>query len=235
MRKEPYGVGSFVHVFKRGARKMHIVRDEDDRWRFLKLLRYLNDADAPRNWERDITPENIRDGFSRPDHWKKPRPYVSVLAYCLMDNHFHLLLQERTEGGIAKFMQRLGTSMSAYFNARYGESGTLFQGSYKARTVKTDRQLQYLAAYINVKNPFERYPGGLERAAQEFDAAFAWAQEYPFSSLRDYATTPRSSLLDVSAALKVLEHGAPFKRFARDVIYGKVDIDDADILIADSE
>ncbi len=80
---------------KRGTRGIPIVRDEDDQWRFLKLLRYLNDANTPRNWERDIGPDNVRAGFSRPEHWGKEKPYVSVLAFCLMDNHFHLLVQER--------------------------------------------------------------------------------------------------------------------------------------------
>src|ERR1700690_699572 len=121
MRKEPFSVGSYVHVLNRGTRRMDIVRDDADRWRFLKLIRYLNDANVPRNWEREIGPDHVRRGFARPDTWGTAQPYVSVLAYCLMDNHFHLLMRERIDGGISKFMQRLCTSMSLYFNAKYGE------------------------------------------------------------------------------------------------------------------
>lgn len=233
MRREDFSVGSFVHVMKRGARRTDIVRDKADRWRFLKLIRYLNDSNVPRNWERDITPEHIKSGFQRPHHWGKPQPYVSVLAFCLMDNHFHLLLQERTEGGIAKFMQRVCTSMAAYFNAKYAESGTLFQGAYKARTVKTDEQLQYLAAYINVKNPFERYPSGFEHAVREFDTAFQWAQNDPFSSLADYAQKPNSALLDHSLIREVFLHGEHFRNFSRDMVLGRALIDDEDILMID--
>src|SRR3954466_5129667 len=105
MRRDPYGVGSYIHVFNRGTKRMNIVRDEDDRWRFLKLVRYLNDANVPRNWERDIGPDLIRAGFDRPDHWPARDPYVSILAFCLMDNHFHLLVREQKEGGLSKFMQ----------------------------------------------------------------------------------------------------------------------------------
>ena len=104
MRKETFGEDVIVHVVQRGARQANIVRDEADRWRFLRLLRYLNDESVPRNWEREIAPEHIRAGFTRPDQWNEPQPYVSILAYCLMDNHFHILLQERMENGIAKFM-----------------------------------------------------------------------------------------------------------------------------------
>ena len=55
MRKEQFGIGTFVHVVNRGAHKINIVRTDADRWRFLKLLRYLNDVSVPRNWERDIS------------------------------------------------------------------------------------------------------------------------------------------------------------------------------------
>jgi len=112
MRREPFSVGSFVHVMKRGARGGPIVRDENDRWRFLKLLHYLNDAKVPRNWERDISGEHIQSGFSRPDHWPEPEPYVSVLAFCLLDNHFHILAQEKQEDGMSRFMQLASGSQS---------------------------------------------------------------------------------------------------------------------------
>ena len=92
MRKEVFGVGTLVHIVQRGARQVSIVRDNSDRWRFLRLLRYLNDADVPRNWEREITPDDIRAGFRRPETWGEQKPYVSILAFCLMDNHVHLLV-----------------------------------------------------------------------------------------------------------------------------------------------
>lgn len=223
MRKEPYTVGSYVHIVKRGAHGADIVRDDADRWRFLRLMRYLNDDNAPRNWERDVTNDHIRRGFERPESWAAPRPYVAILAYCLMDNHFHLLVQERIEGGISKFMQRLCTSMAKYFNAKYKEQGTLFQGAYQARTIEEDRHLQYLAAYIQVKNPFERYPKGMRSAVQEYDTALEWVLDDPFSSLADYLGERRSSLLDYDAIRDVFNETHRFRKFARDVIEGRIE------------
>ena len=226
MRKEPYSVGSYVHVYNRGTRRMNIVRNDDDRWRFLKLVRYLNDANVPRNWERDIGPEHIRQGFVRPDHWDKAQPYVSILGYCLMDNHFHFLFREAEEGGISRFMQRLCTSMSAYFNAKYDEGGTLFQGSFQARTVESDRQLQYLNPYIHIKNPLERYPGGLSQAIENFEDAFEWARQYKFGGLISTMSNDFSSLLDHAAIADVMVDGHKFKEFAHDVLLGrKIPID----------
>jgi hypothetical protein len=223
MRKEPFSVGSYVHIIKRGARGADIVRDDNDRWRFLRLVRYLNDDNVPRNWERDITNEHILEGFSRPDMWDEQAPYVSVLAYCLMDNHFHLLVQEKVEGGISKFMQRLCTSMSLHFNTKYKEKGTLFQGAYKARTVDSDEYLQYLVAYIQVKNPFERYPGGVQNAVREFDAALEWVMQDPFNSLADYLGMRQSALLDHVLVDDIFENQHSFSAFARDVIEGKIE------------
>lgn len=220
MRKEIFGTDVIAHIVQRGARRSSIVRDEADRWRFLRLLKYLNDESVPRNWEREISPDHVRAGFKRPDSWDEPKPYVSILAYCLMDNHFHILMQEKEKDGIAKFMQRLCTSMAAHFNTKYQETGSLFQGPYKARVVTDDVHLQYLAAYIQIKNPFERYPRGLREAVRNFEEAFSWTKSDPFSSLADYTGARHSSLIDSEAIQEVFET-LNIESFARDVVEGK--------------
>ncbi len=220
MRKETFGKDVIVHVVQRGARQANIVRDESDRWRFLRLIKYLNDDSVPRNWEREIAPEHIRAGFKRPETWGEPAPYVSILAYCLMDNHFHILLQERTEDGIAKFMQRVCTSMAAYFNTKYKERGSLFQGPYRARVVDSDVHLQYLAAYIQIKNPFERYPHGFQNAIQNYKQALEWAQSDPFNSLADYLRLRQRSLVDFEAIDEIFGE-EDLITFGRDLLEGK--------------
>jgi hypothetical protein len=221
MRKEPFSVGSYVHIMKRGARGTPIVHNDDDRWRFLKLIRYLNDSSVPRNWERDITSGHIANDFERPEHWPEADPYVSVLAYCLMDNHFHLLVQERQEKGVSRFMQRLCTSMAAYNNAKYREEGTLFQSAYRAKTVDNDDYLQYLAAYILVKNPFQLHPEGIEAAVRDFNVSLATAESYRFSSLSVFTRKGRSSLLDMEEVEELFERGTAFTRTAKDILYGR--------------
>ena len=221
MRKEPFSVGSYVHIIKRGAKGSAIVRNDDDRWRFLKLIRYLNDSSVPRNWEREVTREHITNDFARPEHWPKPDPYVSILAYTLMDNHFHLLVQEKQEGGISKFMQRLCTSMSSYFNAKYQETGTIFQSAYRAKTVDDDDYLQYLAAYILVKNPFQLHPEGIAAAIRDFKTSLALAEAYRFSSLPVFTRNLRSSLLDMEEIDELFSRGDDFTRAAKDILYGR--------------
>ncbi len=201
MRIEPYSVGSIVHVINRGARGAQITRDESDCDRFLKLLFYLNDeyqCHSKSGWEKDVS--NLSD-FERPSDWPERVPLVRILAWTLMPNHFHLVLQEIHEGGISKFMQRLGGSMSVHFNTKYQQQGSLFQGSFRSRTIITDEYLRYCAAYVMVKNTLELFPGGLQKASLRFDDAWIWALDFPYSSFPLYAIGDK---LNLSPERKIL-------------------------------
>lgn len=75
---------------------------------------------------------------------------VDFVCYCLNQNHFHILIKQIADGGIIKFMHRLGTGYTNYFNGKNKTSGALFQGRYKAIHVDTNEYLLYLSAYINL-------------------------------------------------------------------------------------
>src|SRR3989338_3379849 len=132
MYREPYGVGSFVHVIQRGAHGMAIVRDKSDQERFLFLLAHFNDEFSAENWFRDISMDN-RPSFERPISWPEQEKIVHILGFSLLTNHFHLLLEEIVEGGISKFLQRVGTAISKHYNEKYDERGSLFQGPFRSR------------------------------------------------------------------------------------------------------
>ena len=198
MRVEPHSVDSILHVVKRGARGMDIVLDDADRWRFVKSLFLLNDSHSSTNWYTETANLKL---FERPSHWPEREPLTRIFAWVLIPNHFHLLLQEKSEGGIAKFMQRLCGSMSLCFNLKYESMGSIFQGSYKAKRVDDDSYLRHLAFYIQVKNVLELYPGGLVAALEDFDKAWDWALKYNFSSLPSYALGIGSPILDDTEGL----------------------------------
>ena len=174
MRKEPFGVGSVVHVVKRGTRGLPIVRDREDRERFLLMLLHFNDTFTPLNWFRDLTIHSVEDRFLRPDIWPQKEKLVHILAFSLLDNHFHLLLEEITEGGIARFMHRLGIGMAKSFNEKYRESGALFQGSYRAKTIDDDVYLRYVSVYIQVKNTLEMSPYNNVKNDTDFLKGYQW-------------------------------------------------------------
>lgn len=226
MRKEPYAVGSYVHVVKRGGRGLHIVRDEMDKWRFLLSLLHENDKYHSENWFRDLMDHKLSHTFERPPIWPERQPVVKVLAFTLMPNHFHLLLKEIQKDGISLFMEKVGKAMTHHSNRKYGEKGSLFQGPFRSRTVDSDAYLRYVSAYIMVKNVFELYPkGGIKKALEDFNRAWEWAIEYPYSSLVDYSGKRTCPVIEKELLGEILGSPTGLKNFALDFMSGrKIDL-----------
>lgn len=99
---------------------------------------------------------------------------IKLLTYCLMPNHFHLLIKQVTHDGITKFMRRLCTAYSMVFNQRYKRTGGLFEGNYKAALIETEEQLLHVSRYIH-QNPKD--------LAEVGPIQFI---NYPYSSLPQY-------------------------------------------------
>jgi len=221
MRKESFATGDFIHVFNRGNRKMPIIHNDTDKWRFLKILRFLNDQYSLSNIFREID-ILVKNGkcrqFERPNAWPQHKPLVKILSFCLMPNHYHLLLKEIIDGGVSRFMHKLSTSFTNYSNIKYNEVGSVFQGSYKAKLIKTERYLQYVDVYIQVFNPFELYAGGSEKATKEFDKAFDFTLEYPFCSLGESFCKRKLNIIDRDILSDGFEELQGYKDLARELI-----------------
>lgn len=228
MRKEEFTVGSYVHVVKRGVRGLPIVRDNTDRFRFLLMLTHFNDEFSPQNWYRDLVDAKVQHSLLRPPHWPAQERLVNIIAFCLVENHFHLILEELAEGSIARFMQRLGIGMAKKFNERHEEHGTLFQGAYRARTISDDRYFRYASVYVQLKNALDMYPGGNVSACKDFNRAYNWACSFPYASLGDYAGTFARPVVDTTF-LSSLFTPTEYKTFAKDVILGRYQPDDSEI------
>ena len=94
MRKDPFAVGSYIHVYNRGNRKGLIVHDENDKWYFLKVLRYFNDEYAPPHLWRDLAllqRSNLAKPFEWPKDWPEHKPLVKILAF-ILDFNFSAFL-----------------------------------------------------------------------------------------------------------------------------------------------
>lgn len=199
---------------------MPIVRDAEDRRRFLLMLAHFNDKFAAENWFRDLVDNRLVYSFERPQTWPEQDKIVKVICFCLLDNHFHLILEEIEEGGIAKFMQRFGTAMSKHFNEKYKEKGSMFQGSYRSKTISNDNYLRYVSVYVQVKNAFDIFPGGYASAIKDFDKAYTWATTSPFNSLGDYAGVHVRPIVDKEFLSQVFTP-REFKKFSKDFIEGR--------------
>ncbi len=173
--------GEYYHVFNRGAHRQTLFREKSDWEHFLFSILYLQSPHLFQNAHRIVRAYTPLLGFPVDDtdieHVIAER-FVELVAFCLMPNHFHLLVRETAEDGISRYMQRVGTAYAMYFNTKYETSGHLFQGPYKTVRVETDTQLLYLSAYIH-RNP------------RELKAWRGKEFEYPWSSLQDFTEANR--------------------------------------------
>lgn len=140
-----FAENEYYHVYNRGVEKRVIFLDDQDYIVFLGLLKkYL-----------------IGIQTSKADRHRVLRidDKVQLVAYCLMPNHFHLLLHQTDREGVSKLMRKLSTGYAMYFNNRYNRVGALFQGKYKASRINADAYLQHITRYIHL-NPdnYSRWP-----------------------------------------------------------------------------
>ena len=146
----------FLHIYNRGIAKGVIFFNDRDRKRFLFLIMILQIPETMKNLDRmfknfALNPEMYISSF---DSTELKNRQVELINFCLMPNHFHLLVKETEEGGISKYMQRLQNAYTKYINTKYNRSGHLLQGSYRAVLMEDNEQLLYLSSYIH-KNPRE--------------------------------------------------------------------------------
>lgn len=223
-RTDSIAEGSYAHVCNRGTKKLPILRQRDDLWRLFYNLYYLNTVGRmPEQWVRELQKHGGFSSFVWPEEWGPKEPLVAVLAFCILPNHFHLLLKEVRKGGISKFMHRFTMAYSKFINEKYNENGNLFQGPYRMRVITDNTHLRYLAAYIMVKNTFEIYPKGFRKSLEEFDNAYVWAKDYQFSSLGSYVGSRQSPIITKDILGEIFEKPKDFKKFARECMLYQLD------------
>lgn len=135
----------YYHVFNRGVDKRDVFCDEFDYYRFLKSLKEFNQLDP-------VVSLYIRDRLRNSGvavGSLQNEKLVDIISYCLIPNHFHLILKQLRTGGISEFIKRIGTGYTGYFNHKYERSGVLFQGKFKAVHIKSQDKLLFLSAYVN--------------------------------------------------------------------------------------
>lgn len=149
-----YVENGYYHIYNRGIEKRTIFEDEQDYKTFLKYLKEsLSSPPDPKTITKTFSVRGVTFDAT-PRQVKNFDKKIDLMAYCLMPNHFHLLIKQIGLMDINKFMQSLSTRYSMYFNKKYKRIGKLFQGSYKAVLITTDEYLLHLSRYIHL-NPTE--------------------------------------------------------------------------------
>ena len=176
-RKFQFSIGEFYHLYNRGINKMPIFLDVFDKKRFIKLLFVCNSR-------KSVVFKSIQ-GQSL-DDIDRGETLVDIGIYCLVPNHFHLLIKEKTENGISEFVKKVATGYSMYFNKKYERTGSLFEGPFKAKRIDTDEYLKYIFSYIHL-NPIKIIDSQWkENKITDRVKAKNYLQKYPYSSYFEY-------------------------------------------------
>lgn len=178
IRKVEFAEGEFYHIYNRGNSKQKIFNHKNDYERFINLL-FLANSKNSFNFFNLLKDDHLYD-FKRGD------TLVEIGAYCLMPNHFHILITPKDEGGASKFMQKLTTAYVMYYNQKYERTGGLFEGKFKSEHLSDDRYLKYIFSYIHL-NPVKLIePKWKEFGIKNKNRVLDFLREYVFSSYLDY-------------------------------------------------
>lgn len=158
MRKTEFANEEHYHIFNRGVDKREVFLDTGYYQRFLLSMDLLNDTrDGLMIEWRDYKKSNPKAKLSDFLELSSRKPLVEIVAYCLNPNHYHFILKQIEEKGIERFMHKIGTSFTLYFNKRNKRTGALFQGNFKAAHIDSNEYLLYLSAYVNENNFIHGY------------------------------------------------------------------------------
>ncbi len=183
---------SYYHIFNRGVEKRKVFLKDRDLERFLETIEHcLSDSNR---LTRKLMKKNSKL-FEAP---------VGVIAFCLMPNHFHLLLKQNTNSGITTFLSRLSNSYTKYFNTKYDRVGPLFQGAFRSVPIESEEQLLHLSRYIHL-NPIVV---GLSKAPED----------YRWSSIGSYITKSSGSFVNPEAVLGQFGSKEAYLQFVNDQI-----------------
>lgn len=177
-----YQTNEYYHLYNRGVEKRDIFLDLQDYRRFLYILDAFNTVEPDQNAWRGA--KRAMAGY--PISLKKARePLLEIQAYCLMPNHYHLVVQQKVKGGISEFLKRIGIGYTHYFNQKYERSGVLFQGKTKHKYVHSQEYFQYLCEYVYL-NPVDLVePGWKEAGIKDINKVLEYLESYPWSSKQD--------------------------------------------------
>lgn len=205
LRKTILATGQIYHIYNRGVEKRPIFLNKKGYNRLIDLTNYYQFANCPVKFSqfkalsRDAKKDLLDKLASQSDK------LVEILAFCLMPNHIHFLCKQLKNNGISKFMSKICSGYSHYFNILHQRVGPLFQGNFKAVRIETDEQLVHTSRYIHL-NPVSSYL-----------IEFNHLESYDFSSYPEY-TGKKAGFCNIEEILAYFKTIQDYKNFVGDQV-----------------
>src|SRR3989338_10209047 len=194
-RKDIFTNGSIYHIFNKTIDRRLIFEDDRISDLFLKLLRYYRSTKSIIRYSHfnELKGEfrvNFQKQILNPDYFK-----VDILTFCLMPNHFHLLLKQKREDGIIRFMSDTVNSVTRFFNILHERKGPVFLPQFRSRQIHTREQLIHVSRYQHL-NPFS---SGIVKSIKVL-------LSYPYSSFNEYSKANFTNLCNTDVILREFNH-----------------------------
>ena len=193
----------FYHIYNRGVNKMNIFIDEQDKKVFLSRLKENLFPELGMNLGKinKLNSTKIHTPYVRK---VLPANSFSLVAYCIMPNHFHFLIKQNKEISISKLVGKITTSYSKYFNLKYKRVGAIFQDQFKAIHVDDNTYLLWLSEYIHL-NPVV---AGLVK----------FAENWKWSSYQEFLNKNKDNLCEKSIILDQFKNIESYKQATIDFL-----------------
>lgn len=175
-----YLVGQVIHVWGRAIDDMHAFPERRDKREFLDRI------------ERHLSPREFLDTNYRP--YRKLHEDVEILAFCILDNHFHLLIHQKKEGGLIALMKSVLTSYGRYFNDTHSRRAQIFESPYSARLADGHDDVRHLIAYVHSNDE-------------------VIGPTYEFSSHLEYMGARESDWVASGVGLRLFDSSAAYEQF----------------------
>jgi putative transposase len=186
--------GEWYHCYNRGTDKRIVFEDITDYERFLTLLYVSNGTNPIRISDQRAGGLSV---FLEDKSIDRGEPLVEIGAYALMPNHPHLVLKQIADDGIARFMQKVFTGYTMYFNLKNKRTGALFAGTYKSQHVPDDQYLKRVVAYV-LLNPAGLFASEWKKGMMNLPLIEKQLLAYRYSSLQDFLGSGRQEKKIVS-------------------------------------
>lgn len=241
-RKEQFANGEIYHIVVKGIDENVIFKDIDDHYRGVFSIYEFNNAKRVeiRERRRERAKIKIKEQVKKisrefkkikaqacggPTSANSRDRLVEVLAFCIMPNHLHLLVRQLREGGISKFMAKLGTGYGGYFNRKYNRQGHVFQKTFTAIHIENEDQLRVVFVYIHT-NPISLIePKWKEMGIKDPEKVIKSLENYKWSSYPDYIGKKNfPSVTDREFILKIMGGGHGCKEFVENWVRYKGEI-----------
>lgn len=203
-RKVILATEEVYHILNRGVAKEPIFIENRDYLRALDLFNYYRFEKPGLRFSHYIRlPQDLKDKFWN-NLQKNSQPLVDIISFCLMPNHFHLLLEQLKENGISKFLANFQNSYARFVNTKYKRVGPLFQSIFKAVRIEDNNQFLHTNRYIHL-NPYSSCLVNIDKLS-----------EYPWSSFTDYLGIRQSLFVNPKPILSQFKNIEAYKKFVFD-------------------